>query len=146
MAAEEQAAKDRERKTFMSKVVVDNLDFSAHGNTRGQTNQYNDCPSQLDKAKDIRKGPITNKSMRIVSNVRVPNGLSRSATTEKKKFDLETNPVAAINIDPYENPADFTKSMRPDLPSKWTGGEENAFKTHIHHELMLPKSLKTKCT
>jgi len=84
--------------------------------------------------------------MRIVSNVRVPNGLSRSATTEKKKFNLETNPVAAINVDPYDNPADFTKSMRPDLPSKWTGGEENAFKTHIHHELMLPKSLKTKCT
>jgi hypothetical protein len=145
MAAEEAAAKEREHKTFMSKVVVDNLDFSAHGNTRGQTNQYNNCPSQLDKAKDVRKGDIDNKSMRIVSNVRVPNGITNKAKP-MKKFDLETNPVAAINVDEFENPADFTKSMRPNLPSKWTGGESNAFKNHIHHELMLPKSLKTKST
>jgi len=134
MAAEDAAAKKREEDEWQSKVVVDNLRFTAHGNTRGNTSNR---PSQLDKATDVLRGAPAKKSMRIVRNGKLPSG--KSAAFEKA-------PVTIHNVEEYTDPRDFTVDLRKDDWDHFTGrdatGKTVNFKTQIHSEEFIPKSKK----
>ena len=136
MAQEAAAAKKKEEDDWQAKVVVDNLRFTAHGNTRGNTSMR---PSQLDKANDILKGDAQKKSLRVVRTGKLPSG---------KTAGFAKAPVTIHNVEEYTDPRDFTADLRKDHMELFTGVDETGktvnFKTHIHSEEFIPKSKKTQ--
>ena len=145
-AREAARLKAKEENTWKSKVVVDSIRFTAHGNTRGQTDQLNNAPSQLDKCRDfllpLPGGERANaKSLRIVRNARLPSG---------KSVPLRALPPAGINVDEYEDPPDFATSFRAVEPSKFTATDKKTgrpinFKTQIHRLAGVSPSKKSAC-
>jgi len=145
-AREAARLKAKEENEWKAKVVVDSIQFTAHGNTRGQTDQRNNAPSQLDKCNDflapIPGGERANaKSLRIVRNARLPSG---------KNVPLRALPPACINVDEYEDPPDFATSFRKDEPSKFTATDKRTgrpinFQTQIHRLAGVSPSKKSNC-
>jgi len=122
-------AKRMEEELWMSKVVVDNVDFKV-----GRL-KVKDKPSQMDRAKDILDGPVYKKSLQIVRNAKLPSG---------KKTLLEAPPIS-INDDEYEDPKDFTADLRADNPELYiatdaTTGKKIPFVRHIHRHTFKEKS------
>jgi len=134
MAQEDAAAKKKEQDDWEAKVVVDNLDFNAHGSTRGNTSNR---PSQLDKTKDILDSKPQKLSMRIVRTGKLPSG---------KSAKYQRAPVTIHNKEEYTDPRDFTVDLRKDDWDHFTGKDETGkvvnFKTHIHSEEFISKSKK----
>lgn len=113
-------------------VVVDDTNFRV-GNF-----SVRDTPLQVDRAKDILQPPINKTAFKIVRNARLPSG---------KRATLRPPPVSAFSLNPFNEPEDFTASVRGSDPALWAAtdpvtGEKADFHLRLHSDRMKVKSHK----
>ena len=140
MTEDEAAEAEYERKVkakeeWASKVVVDNVRLNPHYGVRG------DKPSQLNKLQDILEGKAKHKGIRIVQNSRLPSG---------RPVPLRAPPATIFADDDYEDPVDFTTTLKPNIVADMYGtnaaGEPIDFVRHIHRDEMKPRAQRIKYT
>ena len=96
LAAEEAARRAAEEELWRSKGVVDNTEFMPHYSPKK--------PTQLSKLKGMLDGPVRSKPLRIVHKARLPSG--------KRTAPPVAAPASIFTSDPYEDPKDFTATLK----------------------------------
>lgn len=138
MTEDEAAEAEYERKVkakeeWESKVIVDNVRFNPHYGVRG------DHPCQLDKLNDILQGKANHKGIRIVQKARLPSG---------KAVPLKPPPATIFADDEYEDPVDFTTTLKPNIMEEMYGTDANGnkvnFRRFFHRDDGKPMSQRIK--
>ena len=126
LAKEEAAAKKRQEEEWMKKVVVDDLRFQPHYPPKTTT--------QLNKLEGLLKGPVKDKSLRIVHRAKLPSGKRTAAPTAA--------PISILTSEPFVPASDFTANLKPNDPKHFVG--DGGFVTTVNPNRMKPASHTVK--